>query len=270
MFPVFAVVVAGCGGCGKSAPELAGGDSGLASVPTPPAIRLPRDDAGHLIPRSLPPPEPGDAGPPKPRREPDWDLGSDDAASEYVNRYVVATHRYGDAVECMRVEASLPSGDKRSVSVRVRRDRPACKDPGVVRDVFLVDVAADRLSLVHDGSPSPLARWPDGSDPEGPPGEVRAVDDLRVWKGDLRDVLGKQMQLVPIRAQLYGRGSYPVVTIAGWHGDVVANAPRDKLDAAAAKMCKANDAMPLALFAGLDRSSILRVRCPGSARWEKL
>jgi hypothetical protein len=138
-----------------------------------------------------------------------------------------------------------------------------------VRDVFLVDLASDHLTVDDKGKREPLARWPDGSDPEGPPGPVNEMGTLRNWRGPLKDALSAQL-LVPVRIQSYGRGSYPVVTIAGWHAAITPNASPPRLDTFADAVCKANGGAPMGLFAGLDRSLILRVRCPGGARWQRL
>ena len=116
---------------------------------------------------------------------------------------------------------------------------------------------------------APLALWPDGSDAEGPPGKVMEAADLRKPKDNVTAAL-RQMQLVPIRMQFYGRGTYPVVTLAGWHGDVVPTASEDELRPTAEALCKATHDMPLAFFGGINRSRILRIRCPGAARWDDL
>jgi hypothetical protein len=261
---------AGCDSCGKTPPEPAG-SSADASAVAPAASagrsRLARDDAGHLLPKTPPPPLEIDAAAPvQPKREPDWDLDSDDAARDYVRRYALGTHRYGDTLDCVDVGASQPAGGRRSVEVRTAA---SCPGAGTVRDVFLVDVAMDRLSVDDKAKRDALARWPDGSDPEGPPGPVREIGSLREWNGSLKDALQQQL-LVPIRVQTYGRGTYPVVTLAGWHGTVMPGADPDALRGFAEAMCRATHGAPMALFGGLDRSLILRVRCPGGTRWERL
>jgi hypothetical protein len=135
--------------------------------------------------------------------------------------------------------------------------------------VFLVDVAEDRLAVDDSGKRQPLARWPDGSDPQGPPNDVRQVDDVRGWKAPLGEAFRKRL-LVPIRVQAYGRGTYPVVTIAGWHGDVTPEASMDALRSVAEGMCAASRGAPMGIFAGIDRSKILRIRCPAAVRWDRL
>jgi hypothetical protein len=70
--------------------------------------------------------------------------------------------------------------------------------------------------------------------------------------------------------QLYGRGSYPVVTLAGWHGPVERNMTPGQLEAPAKALCEANEGQPLGIFGGLDRTSLLRIVCPGSAHFDTL
>jgi hypothetical protein len=260
-----------CGACGKAPPEItneaaAPADGGATDAPARRPDRHPRDDAGHLIPHGKPPPDDPDATPPQPKREPDWDLDSDDAARDYVHRYAIATQRYGETLDCIDVRPSQTFGDKRRVEVRVSS---GCPDVGALRDVFLVDVGGDRLTVDDKSLRAPLALWPDGSDAEGPPGKVLEADDLRKPRDNVTAAL-RQMQLVPIRVQFYGRGSYPVVTLAGWHAAVLPTASEEDLRPTAEALCKATHDMPLAFFGGIDRSRILRIRCPGGARWDRL
>ena len=260
-----------CGGCGKTPPEITSAeagpsDGGSESSSARPDRRHPRDDAGHLIPKSSPPPDDPDAAIPQPKREPDWDLDSDDAARDYVKRYVLGTRRYGDSLDCIDVGASQPFGDKWRVEVRVAT---SCPDPGSVRDVFVVDVAADRLTVDDKALRAPLALWPDGSNTEAPPGRVVEVGDLRNPKDNLLNEL-RRLQIVPIRLQFYGRGTYPVVTLAGWHGKIVPTTTEDDLRPIGEALCKVTHGLPLGFFGGLDRSHILRIRCPASARWDQL
>ena len=135
--------------------------------------------------------------------------------------------------------------------------------------MFLVNAAGDRLSVDDKAKRDPLARWPDGSDPEGPANDVRQVDDLRKWQGPLGQEF-RALLLVPIRVQAYGRGTYPVVTIAGWHGAVTPATSAEDLQGIAAELCKSNGGLPLGIFANIDRSRMLRIRCPASARWDRL
>jgi hypothetical protein len=253
-----------------AAPQDAGASSTASSAPSPAVVaalaRHPRDDAGHLIPKSAPPPLDPSAIAARAGREPDWDLDRDDPARDYVRRYASATMRYGATLDCVTVGPSQPSGERRRVDVKAAA---GCKGAGDLRDVFVVDVAADRLSVDDRSKRDPLARWPDGSDPEGPPNPVRDGSQMRAWQGALKDAIREQ-QIVPIRVQAYGRGTYPVVTLAGWHATVTPPASPDDLRPFADALCRANGGLPLAFFGGLDRTTLLRVRCPGGARWETL
>jgi hypothetical protein len=260
-------------GCNRRPPEPSGPEDAAAAASSAPSpavaaalARHPRDDAGHLIPKSAPPTLDPSAVPARAGREPDWDLDPDDPARDYVRRYASATRRYGETLDCVTVGASEPSGERRRVEVRTAASCPGAGDP---RDVFVVDVAADRLSVDDRAKRDPLARWPDGSDPEGPAGPVRDDSQMRAWQGPLKDVI-RQQAIVPIRVQAYGRGTYPVVTLAGWHAAVMPSTSPDALRPFAEALCKANAGMPLAFFGGLDRTTVLRVRCPGGARWDAL
>jgi hypothetical protein len=232
--------------------------------------RHPRDDAGNLIPKSSPPPAVSADMPPKPGREPDWDLDRDDAARDYVRRYALATKRYGTSLACVDIGPSRRLGDRRSVEVKASAGCADAGGAGGVRDVFLVDVAGNRLSVDDPAKRDALARWPDGSDPDAPAGALLNASDMRKWRGPLKDAVFGKQQLVVIRVQMYGRGSYPVITLAGWHGAIVPTATPDELRAFDEDLCRANDGAPLGILAGLDRSHILRIRCPGPPRWETL
>jgi hypothetical protein len=227
--------------------------------------KTPSLDAPRFGPRAPMPTE--SAAPiPQPKREPDWDLDSDDPARDYVRRYAFGTKRYGESRDCVDVGRSQPAGDRRRVEAKTAA---TCPGAGTVRDVFLVDVAGDRLGVDDRTRRDALAHWPDGSDPEGPPGTVRELSATRDWKVPIKDVLQRE-QLVPIRVQGYGRGTYPVITIAGWHGAVVPTASPEALRPFAQALCEASGGMPLGLFGGLDRTLILRVRCPAATRWDRL
>jgi hypothetical protein len=214
----------------------------------------------------MPPPDDADAAALKPQREPDWDLDSDDAARDYVRRYALGTKRYGDTLDCIDIGASKPAGDRRRVGVTTAA---GCPGASTVRDVFLVDLAGDRLTVDDKSKRNALGRWPDGSDPEGPPGAVQEMVSMRDWKSPLKEAIQRQL-LVPIRVQTYGRGTYPVVTIAGWHGAIVPAAGPDALRSFADALCKATGGAPMGLLAGVDRSLMLRIRCPAAFRWDKL
>ena len=233
--------------------------------------RLARDDAGHLIPRSTPPPLASGDVPPPSGRTPDWDLDSNDPARDYVDRYVRATNRYGDKTPCVRASASKVDGARTLVETHDVKDAP-CNAGGALRDVFAVNTVDDRLTLADPGKGAALAKWPDGSAPDGPPTEGAAAqeDSLTVWRFPLLRDAVKALSLAPIRVQYYGRGSYPVITLAGWHGDIAPGGSDALINDAAKKLCVASKGGPMAFFGGLDRKNILRIRCPESSHWEKL
>ena len=199
-------------------------------------------------------------------REPNWGLDPADGARDYVMRYVRATVRYGDKSGCVIASPSTESGIKRRVEVH---DDPASRcfagggGAAKARDVFLVDPMADRLTLETSRGASPLAKWPDGSDPEGPPGQLQSIDDSKSWTGKLRDAL-VEAKLSPVRIQLYGRGSYPVITLAGWYAPITRFGPTAPLAELAEKLCAASSNGPIGLFAGFNRQEMLRIHCVGS------
>jgi hypothetical protein len=269
------------GGCSKRTPEP--GDTAPSAKAS--ASAAPSSSAASVaalasmmahLPHATPPPEVPDSGPPKPQREPDWDLDPDDPWHDYVTRYVRATSRYGDAADCVVIGKGDGAGGKRNVTVR-NDPKGSCgpltpKDDSV-RDVFVVDVAADRLSVDDPDKRARLARWPDGSDPGGPAKkDIRGVDDLHQWKASMHDEL-RDMKLTAIRGQVYGRGTYLVLTLAGWRDPILPTMTPDQLRPTAERLCKSNGGSPLGVFAGLDRSNMLRVTCgPDGAktRWDKL
>jgi hypothetical protein len=144
------------------------------------------------------------------------------------------------------------------------------------RDVFLVDPAGDRLTVDDPTKRAPLRKWLDGTDPDAPGKPPQALDNLLGWKAPLKQAM-VAAGLAPIRLQFYGRGSYPVVTLAGWADvGIKANAPPESVAPKAEKLCAANGNRPFAMFGGLERKLLLRVRCPGvrgpkaQVAWEKL
>jgi hypothetical protein len=152
-----------------------------------------------------------------------------------------------------------------SATVEVR----GCSGGDAPLESFEVHVAEDRLSI--KGTPSkPLAPWPDGSDPGGPASPPREEPDLREWRSPLKEALSS-LNLLPIRVQHYARGTYPVVTLAGWRNPVAPGAADSAMKEVAEKICAATSGVPAGFFAGIDRSTMLRVRCgPPRARWEQL
>jgi hypothetical protein len=201
-------------------------------------------------------------------RTPDWALDPSDAAGDYVKRYLRATGRYGTSLSCIVVGPSTFAAGHSVVETR-NDASGACGVANGIRDRFLVTIATDRMTLDDSLHQPPLKAWPDGSSPDGPPSPVIDIQDLRAWKTDLHETL-KQLQLAPIRVQLYGRGTYPVVTLAGWHAPLLRSMSPAELAEPAIRLCTANDGQPLGIFGGLDRAVLLRVRCPASASFESM
>ena len=262
--------------CAKDKPkEEAIPDAALLSpAPDEPAAARPlassrfgRDSNGHLVPRTpRPADDPADI-PKAPSRELDWDLAKDDAARDYVDRYIHATVRYGDKTACTKALPSTSSSGARVVEVKDAAG-PGCPAPGdAVRDRFRVSVSEDRLHL--EGKGEPLKKWPDGSDPEGPPKTASDEADVNGLNGKVKAAL-QAMKLTPIRAQWYGRGSYLLITLAGWRAPVLRGAPSDALQPVAEKICAASGGQPMAIVAGIDRAMVLRLTCPAAARWDEL
>lgn len=205
---------------------------------------------------------------PKATRDPDWGLDATDPAKDMVTRYLRATKRYGAQTSCVLVKPST-FADGRSVVETVSDASGTCGKPNELRDRFFVNIATDRMSTDESLHQPVLQKWPDGSDPDGPAGKVADGQDLRAWKAALGATI-RSLQLVPLRVQLYGRGTYPVVTLAGWHGPVQQGMTPDQLAGPAKALCEANDQQPLAFFAGLERVTLLRITCPGGAKFENL
>jgi len=273
--------------CSKVDPEpmpasSSAAPSAAASAPSaerdaealPPVVahsgKLERDpDGGHLKPTTPRPSEDPAMLPPKPQREPDFDLDPLDPARDYVTRYVRATKRYGDKTECVAYGASFDKGQWRAVEVKDDPKSSCGGSSDALRDTFLVDVGADKMTL-DDPKAKPLANWPDGSDPRGKPSPIPSQEDWKKFASPLVDELVKS-KLTVVRVQLYGRGTYPVLTLAGWRDPMGANASPESLLPLTQKLCQASENKPFSVFAGINRSTILRVRCPsGQARWDKL
>jgi hypothetical protein len=201
-------------------------------------------------------------------RDPDLGLDPADPARDYVTRYLRATKRYAAQAPCVVVKASTFATDK-SVVETANDPSGTCGKAGELRDRFFVNVATDRMSLDASLHQPKLQPWPDGSDPDGPAGKVSDLQDLRKWRTGLRDAF-KALQLAPLRVQVYGRGTYPVISIAGWHGPVLRTMSPAELEGPAKALCTANDGDPLGILAGLDRATLLRITCPGAARFDSL
>ncbi len=223
-------------------------------------------DSGHFIPTTPIPPVAPSLIPPQPKRDPDMDLDADDPASDYVKRYVVGSQRYGDKTACTIYGKSSTKGAQRAVDVS---DDPACSGGSTaVRDTFLVDVGGDRLALDGAANHPPLQLWPDGSDPGAPPKPIREVANMKEWATALRTTID-DLKLLAVRVQLYGRGTYPVITLAGWRPQFGQSTSTATMDETAKKFCTATADGPLTFIAGIDRSTALRIRCPGGKwRWD--
>ena len=198
-------------------------------------------------------------------RTPDVDYDAKDPAQDYVGRYVRATNRYGDDATCARLDPSKPKDGKRVVAVRGRASCGSA-DP---HDTFVVDLAADRLALADGSNGGPLAAWPDGSAPGAEARPIQTLATARDWASPVADTLS-ELGLTPSRIELHGRGTYRIVSLAGWTEPVAKDASRESQHAVAKKLCAANGES-LALFGGGAPHELARIRCPnGDTEWESL
>jgi hypothetical protein len=203
------------------------------------------------------------------KRDINWDLDPNDPASDYVERYIQSTRRYGAERRCVRAEPSRIVDGRSLVEARDSRG-DGCHGTGAVRDTFAVDVDHDRLELADPSVGSPLADWPDGSSPDGMPTPApKEGPGIDVWNSPLPKAL-QALNLVPLRVQFYGRGSYPLISVAGWHTPVTLTSSPAELESDAKKICDASASFPLGLIATMDRSTVLRIRCPTGTHWEHL
>src|SRR5512140_3679589 len=139
-----ALAAAGCKGKGSEAGATAASSSAAVAATAGPSGRphLVRDEQGRLVP-TRPPPQDNPADIPKaPAGAPGWDLDRIDPARDYVERYVRATRRYGEATACVTTKPAGSREGKALVEVRDREKPPAgCPSAGgAARDVFAVDV----------------------------------------------------------------------------------------------------------------------------------
>ena len=276
MIPAMFLAVVGCKGDGGAKADDAG--VGPTAVPSTSSVasarpHLVRDPDGRLVPARPRPSDDPALMPPVSGNAPTWDLDPSDPAADYVDRYVRATKRYGAATACVAAKAAGGRDGKALVDVfYIDKPTPTCPTPpagGGSRDTFLVDVDRDRLELASGGAKSgALGKWPDGSDPAGPVGAPVEAD---APPAKLKDALFAA-KLTPVRTQLYGRGSYVVITLAGWRAPVPPSAPPASLADLVQATCAANDGLPFGVFAGIDRATMLRVRCGAApaARWDRL
>ncbi len=197
-----------------------------------------------------------------------WDLDPMDPARDYVRRYVFATKRYANAFECVQIGKSVPQGTKSRVEVR-EAPSPKCKTGTAVRDVFLVDVAGDRLTVDDPAVRAPLVVWPDESRPNEKAAPVVSINRIREWKTPMADMF-ELLRLTPIRIQGYGRGSYLVITLSGWHTPITRDAADGKIKEALKRLCEANDGQPFAIASALDPPVWLRASCAaGTYKWDR-
>jgi hypothetical protein len=205
-----------------------------------------------------------------------WDLDPQDAARDYVKRYIKTTKRYGDKTDCMLVGKSTDaSGGRRAVEVHETSTPPPgarsraqpCGTANAKRDVFYVDIVGDRLTVDDPPTRAPLAPWPDGSKPDAPPAEVSSINSIREWRTPMADAFQK-LKLSPIRIQGYGRGTYLVITLAGWRAPLARDASDAAMKDAANKLCAVNDGRAFAVTAPFDARTWLRIKCDGTYRWE--
>jgi hypothetical protein len=216
------------------------------------------------------PPLPGADGGGEAHRRVDWTFDAEDPARDYVGRYLRASLRYGRDTACVLLGKSTFRNGEAVVEVRNPADN-TCGAPGALRDTFVADVATDRIKLDDRSHQAPLRPWPDGSAPDGPANEVADVQNLVKWRSPLHDAIKKQ-QLWPLRIQLFGRGTYPVVSIAGWHGTFDPKGDVEALKSAAHDLCAANDQSPLGFVSGQGGTveQMLRIDCPANPHWERL
>jgi hypothetical protein len=198
-------------------------------------------------------------------RVPDLDLDAKDPAQDYVGRYVRATKRYGDDATCARLDRSKLDAGRRVVPVR---GRARCGSADL-HDEFVVDVAADRLALGPGSNGGPLAAWPDGSAPDAEGHGVQTLVGAKDWASPVVDAMN-DLGLSPSRVEVYGRGTYRIVSLAGWTEPVAKDAPREGLRAVGKKLCAANGES-FALLGGGAPYELARIRCPnGDTEWESL
>ncbi len=261
LFPV-AIVLGPA--CNRSQPsEPVGFDAG------PPHMTL-AQAMGLSSEKPPPPPPPTDADFVKlGSRDIDWALDPKDPASDYVERYVQASRRYGAERTCVHAQPSRTDGVRTVVDTRDSSE-PGCTGTNAVRDTFAVDVDHDRLELADPSRGAPLGDWPDGSSPEGmatpAPKEGPRIDQ---WGSPLVKAL-KGLDLVPLRVQFYGRGSYPVISLAGWHGTLTPTSNGADLAAVTKTICDASAGFPVGVIATMDRTTVFRVRCPAEGHFEHL
>jgi hypothetical protein len=265
LFLSFALVILGA--CNRSQPS--------EPPPPPPPVDSGAAPASlaamaRAIGEAVPSLNEGDAGSLRlGKKEPDWDLDAADPAKDYVERYINATRRYKLERPCVHAQTSRVENGRTLVDTRDTPDAH-CRGTGAVRDTFAVDVPNDRLELADPARGEPLADWPDGSAPGGmPTASPKEGPPMNEWNSPLRKAL-EDLMLTPLRIQFYGRGSYPLLTVAGWHAPIARASSPAELATAAQALCKASVGFPLGIVTAMDRSTVLRVKCPATTRWQEL
>src|SRR5262249_18050053 len=148
------------------------------------------------------------------------------------------------------------------------RDTPSCGGASAVRDVFYVDVPGDRLTVDDPATRAPLAPWPDTSRPDQAAAPVTSLNSIREWRTPVSELLEK-WQLSPVTVQIYGRGTYVVVSLTGWRKPIAHEASNDELRLAGQKLCIANQGKNFALKTAAVGGVWLRFKCPeGTYRWD--
>ncbi len=199
-----------------------------------------------------------------------WDLDPIDPARDYVRRYVTATKRYADLLECVQVGKSVRDAATKKSKVEVRESPAAkCKTGTAVRDVFLVDVAGDRLTVDDPKARAPLAAWPDESKPNEKAAPVYSINSILEWKSPMTKVFELQ-RLSPIRIQGFGRGTYLVITLSGWRAPIARDAGDAKIKEALKPLCEANEGQSFAIGSAMEPVTWLRANCAaGTYKWDK-
>jgi hypothetical protein len=197
-----------------------------------------------------------------------WDLDPTDPARDYAMRYAKATKRYEDLFECVRFGKSVKDGAWSKVEVK-ENPSPKCKTGTAVRDVFLVDVAKDRLTVDDPKARAPLAAWPDESKPNEPATEVFSINAINEWKSPMANAFMLQ-RLSPIRIQLFGRATYLVITLSGWHAPLTRETDDGKLKEVMKKLCDANEGRSFAVTSAMELRTWFRANCAaGTYKWDK-
>src|SRR5438093_761061 len=126
--------------------------------------------------------------------------------------------------------------------------------PAATSSVASVPSSPPHLVRDKDGRLVPTRPRPDddpalmpptpGGDPGGP---VAAPVEADAPPAKLKDALFAA-KLTPVRTQLYGRGSYVVITLAGWRPPLTPSAAPASMSELVRATCAASDGLPFGLF----------------------